>query len=445
MTTHPSTPTTPIDPSPAPVRQQPEFDQPVVLRQTSIWSHVILWSLIASAAGLITWAAFAPLEQAVQAQGDLEPAGEIKEVRVPLSGVVRTIYVKEGQQVEKGQLLFTLDPRLNQAELDANRRVRDTLIGENRINRALLNGTLRLSELSPEQQATLSESHREFATRVMAARERIRQFQDQSRQNDILLASNQEVLALNQALLQDLKSLVEEGGLARIQYIRLQQEVLQQEGEVKRLREEKPRLQSSIRQATEEMNNTIATTRRDLLLRINENERRISELTRQLEQAEIAKQYQEVRAPATGTIFELQSHTPGFVTNVNDTRPLVKIVPTNYLVAEIFITNQDIGFVKTGMDVDVRIDSFPFSEFGDVKGKLVHIGSDALPPDPTYNFFRFPARIELSSQTIQVRDRLVPLQSGMSISANIRTRNRTVLNIFTDLFTRQTESLRYVR
>lgn len=443
MTTNPPTQTPPVDPSP--VRHQPEFDQPVVLRQTSIWSHFILWSLIASAAGLITWAAFAPLEQAVQAQGDLEPAGEIKEVRVPLSGVVRNIYVKEGQRVEKGQLLFTLDPRLNQAELDANRRVRDTLTGENRINRALLNGTLRLSELSPEQQATLSESHREFATRVTAARERIRQFQDQLRQNDILLASNQEVLALNQALLQDLKSLVEEGGLARIQYIRLQQEVLQQEGEVKRLREEKPRLQSSIRQATEEMNNTIATTRRDLLLRINENERRISELTRQMEQAEIAKQYQEVRAPETGTIFELQSHTPGFVTNVNDTRPLVKIVPTNYLVAEVFITNRDIGFVETGMDVDVRIDSFPFSEFGDVKGKLVRIGSDALPPDQTYNFFRFPARIELSSQTIQVRDRLVPLQSGMSISANIRTRNRTVLNIFTDLFTRQTESLRYVR
>jgi len=440
MATNPQfTPSVPNPPA------KPEFDQPVVLRQTGLWSHVILWSLVASAAGLITWAAYAPLEQAVQAQGDLEPAGHVKEVRVPLTGVVRNVYVKEGQRVEKGQVLFTLDPRVNQAELEASRRVRDTLLAENRINRALLHGTLQVSELSPEQQATLSESHREFASRVRAAKERIRQLQDQLRQNDILLASNQEVLALNQELLKDLKSLVEEGGLARVQYVRLQQEVLRQEGEVKRLQEEKPRLESGIRQATEEMNNTIATTRRDLLLRINENERRISELTRQLEQAEVARQYQEVRAPETGIIFELQAHTPGFVANVNDTRPIVKIVPTNYLVAEVFITNRDIGFVEPGMEADVRIDSFPFSEFGDVKGKLVRIGSDALPPDQTYNFFRFPARIELSSQTMRVKDRVVPLQSGMSVTANIRTRNRTVLSIFTDLFTRQTESLRYVR
>ena len=97
------------------------------------------------------------------------------------------------------------------------------------------------------------------------------------------------------------------------------------------------------------------------------------------------------------------------------------------------------------MAVDVRVDSFPFSEFGDVKGQLVQIGSDALPPDATYNFFRFPAKVRLSAQTMMIQNRRVPLQSGMSISANIRTRKRTVLSIFTDLFTRQTESLRYVR
>jgi len=126
-------------------------------------------------------------------------------------------------------------------------------------------------------------------------------------------------------------------------------------------------------------------------------------------------------------------------------RPLLKIVPTNNLIGEVYITNKDIGFVAPGMDVDVRIDSFPFSEFGDVKGKLVQVGADALPPDNTYNYFRFPARIELASQTMRVNNRVVPLQSGMSITANIRTRNRTVLSIFTDLFTRQTEGLRYVR
>ncbi len=421
------------------------FDQPVVLRQPGIWSHVIVWSLVGSATGVVLWAAFAPLEQAVQAQGVLEPAGEVKEVRAPLSGVVRAVYVREGQPVTQGQLLFTLDPRANEAELAASRRVRDNLTAENRIYRALLTGVGQLTALTPEQQATLQESQRELLSRLQAAQARIRQLQEQLRQNNILLASKQAVLASNKVLLEDLKTLVEEGGLARIQYIQLQQTVLEQEGEVQRLRSEQPRIASSIQQAQAEMNNTLAVTRRDLLLKISDNERRIAELTRQLEQAQVAQQYQEVRSPASGIVFELQPHTPGFVANVNDVRPLLKIVPTNNLIGEVYITNKDIGFVAPGMEVDVRIDSFPFSEFGDVKGKLVQVGADALPPDNTYNYFRFPARIELASQTMRVNNRVVPLQSGMSITANIRTRNRTVLSIFTDLFTRQTEGLRYVR
>ncbi len=421
------------------------FDQPVVLRQPGVWSHLILWSLVGTATGVILWAAFAPLEQAVQAPGALKPVGEVKEVRAPLSGVVRAVYVKEGQLVKRGQLLLTLDPRANAAELAASRRVRENLLAENRIYRALLAGVGEVTTLSPEQQAMLQESQRELLSRLQAAQARIRQLEEQLRQNNIMLASKEAVLASNKALLADLQTLMEEGGLARVQYVRLQQEVLQQEGEVQRLRSEQPRLESSIQQAKAEMQNTLAATRRDLLVKISENERRIAELTRQLEQAQVAQQYQEVRAPADGIVFDLQPHTPGFVANVNDLRPLLKIVPTDKLVGEVYITNRDIGFVAPGMDVDVRIDSFPFSEFGDVKGKLVQVGADALPPDNTYNFFRFPARIELASQTMRVKDRVVPLQSGMSITANIRTRKRTVLSIFTDLFTRQTESLRYVR
>ncbi|MCS7227052.1 MAG: hypothetical protein NZ821_08700, partial [Gloeomargarita sp. SKYB31] len=73
------------------------FDQPVVLQQPSIWSHVILWSLIVSATGAVTWAAVAPIEQAVQAQGKLEPSGKVQEVRAPVNGVVRAVLVREGK------------------------------------------------------------------------------------------------------------------------------------------------------------------------------------------------------------------------------------------------------------------------------------------------------------------------------------------------------------
>ena len=133
----------------------------------------------------------------------------------------------------------------------------------------------------------------------------------------------------------------------------------------------------------------------------------------------------------------------GFV--ANSAEPLLKIVPNNTLIAEVFITNKDIGFVKEGMPVDVRIDSFPFSEFGDIKGQLVSVGSDALPPDEIQPYYRFPAKVRLEQQFLRVREREVFLQSGMSVNANIKIRKRTVMSIFTDSFVHQLESLKFVR
>lgn len=123
----------------------------------------------------------------------------------------------------------------------------------------------------------------------------------------------------------------------------------------------------------------------------------------------------------------------------------MKIVPRDNLVARVFITNRDIGFVHARMPVDVRIDAFPYSEFGDVKGTLAEIGSDALAPDETYKFFRFPATIQMDRQTLKVRGRDVSLQSGMSVTANIKIRQRPVISILTDLFMPAFDSLKTVR
>lgn len=153
--------------------------------------------------------------------------------------------------------------------------------------------------------------------------------------------------------------------------------------------------------------------------------------------------YQDLKAPADGTVFDLQAHTPGFAATAS--QPLLKIVPDDALTAKVFITNRDSGFVKEGMKVDVRIDSFPYSEFGDIKGQLVWIGSDAEPPDSIHPYYRFPAKVRLSRQSLLINGRQVPLQSGMSVSANIKVRSRTVMSIFTDLFAKSVESLKSVR
>jgi HlyD family secretion protein len=168
---------------------------------------------------------------------------------------------------------------------------------------------------------------------------------------------------------------------------------------------------------------------------IVENDKRISELNSQISGTEQTLKYQALYAPVGGTVFDLKAY-PGYVPPAGqNAEPILKIVPDDQLIGEVFITTKDIGFVQKGMIADVRIDTFPFSEFGDVKGTVSSIGSDALEPDHTYDFFRFPAKIELERQDFTIRGKNIPLQSGMSISANIKIReDRTVLSLFTEQF-----------
>jgi hemolysin D len=142
-------------------------------------------------------------------------------------------------------------------------------------------------------------------------------------------------------------------------------------------------------------------------------------------------------------VFDLKANTAGYV--ASNTEPMLKIVPSQNYKAKVYIRNQDIGFVREGMMADVRLDSFPFSEFGDIKGKVTWVGDDALPPTPERQFVSFPAEIELQSQTMRVRGKDVPLQSGMSLSVNLKVRDRSVISLFLDSFNSNVEPFKNVR
>jgi hemolysin D len=488
----------PLPPNHTP-RYIPKFDQPVILQQSRTWSRAILWGLMLSTAATIIWANIATIEEAVSATGKLEASGATKEVQAPVGGVVKEILVEDGQTVKVGQPLLSLDNTTSLAQLKSLLKIRESLIGENQfyqsqlkgtniqdisalkvpsqmidltksrvtlvaenqVYRAQISGRAKNITLTQEQQERLQSIDSELDARVQAAQSEIEQFQRQLQQAQVKLATNLDNLAMNKGILNDVTPLMKDGAISRIQYLKQQQEVRNTQSEIDQLTQEKARLQWAISQAKANLTNTIALSRRDWLSQIAENNKRIAEIDSQLTKAivennkriaEIDSQvsqtqmnlkYQEIVAPVDGTIFELKAHTRGFV--VTSSEPILKVVPNNALIARVYITNKDIGFVKQGMTVDVRIDSFPFSEFGDIKGKLVWIGSDALPPDQIYPFYRFPAKVQLDSQQLAVSGRDISLQSGMGVSTNIKIRERKVISIFTDMFSSSMESLKNVR
>jgi hemolysin D len=568
---------------PAPQPQLDPYEDDSMSGQTALyqqspgWSRAIIWTLVSITLGVVGWAAFAKIDEAIPAVGKLEPIDKVKDVQVPVGGVVQEVYVKEGEKVKAGQKLLRLESTVPESQLAALKtnklaiieetrfyrslmnpsvaantvtnpnnakpevlalaKSRSSLIAENKLYRAELNGTS-TAGLDAEQRQRLMSSQSELNSRLATGKLEIDQINQQVRENQVkrqgsvtLLTSAQamvkniqekadakvsqltaqmqqnrirfknsnKILTANQGILKNLKPAGEAGALSRNQvlqqeqqviarqsevdeldreYNRLQQEqqevlanarmeaqnqqqqIQQRQNEIRQLDEENSRLRIASNQGQEKLKNSLAGSQKDLQARIAandqkiaeidsqlnkiiiENDKKVAEIDSQISQTAVNLKYQEIISPANGSIFEMKSR-PGFV--ANNTEPVLKIVPDDKLTAKIFITNKDIGFIKVGMPVDVRVDSYSYTEFGDIKGTVESIGSDALPPDQEHPYQRFPAKIKLNKQSLVVKGKEEQLQSGMSISANIKLRERTILSIFTDQFTKQSETLKTIR
>lgn len=343
---------------------------------------------------------------------------------------------------------------------------------------------LEVSQLQKQLNQTLVQLE-DAKKQLNTDRQVLAQLQARNRQVD---SEAQKSLAIEQQILSNVEPLLEEGALAklqverqrqsiidrsqqiaeqqangRVEYDRQFQQVQQRRAEIDRFQEEKLRLTLAIDQARAKLSNTLATTTKEIRDRISENqkriaeidsqllkilvenEKRVAELEGQIGRSQVNLKYQAIKAPVNGTVFDLKAF-PGYVPPPTQSEALLKIVPEDRLVAEVDVTNEDIGFVTQGQKADVRIDSFPFSEFGDIKGEVTSIGSDALPPDEIHRLYRFPVKVKLDQQYLKVKDREIPLQSGMSVSVNIKVReDRKVLSLFTELFSKKVETLKQVR
>ena len=491
------------------------FDQAVVLRQSPLWPRLVVLTILGVVTFGVAWAYFAKLEQAVGATGQLVPIGKVKEVQAPVGGLVKEVLVEDDRKVTAGETILRFDQTAAEAQLKSLREIQQSLRNETRFYRELMssptasvevieaqvarlnlpievrqltrNRAILLSEnrllralgesgkldrnLGPDELSRFQATLQTAVTQIKSAILEKEQLESQLEQGQLQLANATENLAVEQSILEELRPLAEEGAIAKLQFVRQEQTVNQAKGQVDQLTEELQRIRLDINQGNQEIASVRANLRRDLFDRIAsnklqiaqidsqltkeivENEKRIAEIGSQIEQANVQLQYQDLDAPISGTVFDLQVG-PGSVANASEV--LLKLVPDSELIAEVYVSNRDIGFVldhyaeaqseQRPLNVDVRIDSFPFSEFGDITGEVIFIGSDALPPDEIFNFARFPVRVKLATQYLPLGQRQIDLQSGMSLSANIKlNEDRRVINLFVDKFVKAWDTLQQTR
>lgn len=257
-------------------------------------------------------------------------------------------------------------------------------------------------------------------------------------------------------------SMVDSRKQGNLERDRQQQQATTLQSEINRLFQEEQRLTLDISQARQQLNNTTSLSKKDLYDQrannkkrlseidsqlnktIVENDKRIAEINSQVASAKQNLKYQTIKAPVTGQVFDLRAY-PGYVPPSGQAaQPVLQLVPTEDLVAEVFIAPKDIGFVNVKKDkdgvlktrtADVRISAFNYSEYGDIKGEVTFVSASALKPEPPYDFFRYVAKIELDQDYLDIKGEKEYLQPGMEVQANIRiNENRTVWNLLTEQF-----------
>jgi hemolysin D len=409
------------------VQREWSFRETVLLRPVRRTSSVLIWTAIGTSGAVVLWALVAPLSETIAVQGKLEPGSQVREVQAPLAGVVEAVLVKEGATVRQGDPLLRFDLRDARSKLAASEAVRSRLVNENSIFTTALGDSESVGTLTANQRLQLKNRTRELQSREEVARQELLKAQTRI----IGLRSS---LATAQTIEQRYSILAKDGAVSDLQLLELRNKVQEYRTQVGETEREIDRLSASLI-------NTTANTGVDLRTKIEENLKSISQLDGEIRQARLQLQYSQLTAPSDGVIFDI-SVGPSSVVSQSSEKPLMKVVPQNGLQARVYLPNQAVGFVRIGQSADL----------GRIPATVQRVGSDALTPDELAKVLGsqatglyFPAVLRIGRQDLKLRNRTVPLQAGMSLTADIKLRERRFINIFTGFFEDQRRNLERLR
>jgi hemolysin D len=436
----------------------------------AIGGLIILFFAIA-----IAWATFGHVDIIATAQGKIVPTGRTKTIQPLETGIVTAIHVQDGDKVSAGQVLIELDRTVTQAE--RKHVASDLMASQLDVARLVaLRDNFELSTIPSDIAVPAGASQADVARTRSSMRsqagEQLAKLASINRQIEQKKAESESVVATI-AKIDASMPLVEETASIRkkameiqygnhIAYLDAQTRLVEQQNE--RLVQQRKLVEiTAARQALEEqIEQTKAGYEHQVLNDLADAEKKVAEFSQDLIKAQQKTDEQVLRSPIDGTVQQLAMHTVGGV--VTPAQQLMIIVPAeSHLEVEAMISNRDIGFVSVGQQADIKIDTFNFTRYGLLQGKVISVSQDAIVQDkpnqktadkkssgalsdtsePDGQELLYSTRVSLDQTRMQIEDKMVNLAPGMAATIEIKTGKRRLIEyLMSPLLRYRQESLR---
>ncbi len=409
--------------------------------------RAILWTIMAVFASAVLWANLGWIDIVATAQGKIIPSGYSKVIQPYEAGVIAAIHVQNGQLVKRGDVLIELDPTLNRADHDrASNEYRAAKVEAARL-RALIAGRS-IFEAPPDgdpqyillQRQLLRDQVAEYQARAASAKHLIDQRKaglDQTREN---ISRLEATVPMEAERADAYKRLLDHEAVTKMDFLQAEGQRIDKTQELAGQRKKLMQDQSAFAESEKNYRALVSEFQQSKQMELSTIDTKVASLVQEVTKAGQKADFQRLTSPIDGVVQQVAVHTVGGV--VTPAQELLIVVPQDHPVeVEAQVENKDVGFVKNGQVVEIKVETFPFTLYGTIPGTVVSVSDDSAPIEKVG--LVYPTRVSIDRSTMQVEGKQVNLSPGMAVTVEIKTGQRRVIEyLLSPLLKSIKESLR---
>jgi len=404
----------------------------------------VLWLLLSLLLALLIWAFLGQLDIVAVAEGKLIPQSYVKIVQPAEAGIVKDILVKEGDRVQAGQILMRMDTLITDADakaLEADyQRKRLTLrrIDAEIADRPFASDPGDPVDLTREIAAQYRANRAARDAALAEETTRLVRYRHDLASSEQVQRKLEETLPYYREQDKAFEKLAKDGYAGSLMAGDKKRERIEKEQELKNQTHLIASNRAYVIQSEKRLAQIDSDYRRQLHAERNDIHGQAEKLAQELAKQAYRQELNELKAPQAGIVKDLATHTVGAV--VQPGTVLLTLVPLDdVLRAEVWVSNEDIGFVRPGLPVKLKFAAYPFQKYGMVEGTVDHVSADAAENNASANTdtnsssgtpatpLRYKALVNLKRMELDLDGQRFPLSAGMQSNAEIRLGTRTVM------------------